>query len=468
MEQRGWDNGLVKRSNSFVLLVLACAIPCVASTRHYYIAAEDVTWDYAPSGQDLLHGTPMPLPWRDKTNWSKTRFIEYTDRTFTVRKPQPLWLGILGPIIRAEVGDAILVDFLNRSRAEHNIHPHGLRYDKNNEGGYYLPIGEAGSHVAPGGRFTYHWFADKGSGPGPGQLTSVVWWYHPHIEEETETNAGLLGPIVITAKGHARADGSPSDVDREFVASFMIFKQLGLRDAGMFYAINGYVFGNLPGLVMKKGERVRWYLLGMGDEQDIHTPHWHGKTVTDGGRNTDVIELLPASMVAVDMVADNPGTWMFHCQVSDHMEAGMTAVYTIYSPPARQCPVQLGKGDFWSSAEKNSLTIKNVSGKNIKSIGLIFEHLFSPQYLLRPFDSNWSSPKALAAGQEEVLERPAYPAASTQGIMGWVLFPIVIRYEDGTQWRPQQEGECFQIYWRDKEHPEIPALPPLQMEIKED
>ena len=52
--------------------------------------------------------------------------------------------------------------------------------------------------------------------------------------------------------------------------------------------------------------------------------------MTDGHRNTDVIELLPASMTAVDMLADNPGSWLFHCQVADHMEAGMSAIFTIY------------------------------------------------------------------------------------------------------------------------------------------
>jgi hypothetical protein len=82
----------VKLPKVFMLSVLLCAMPCVAATRHYYIAAEDVTWDYAPSGQDLIHGVPLPLPWRTKTIWSKTRFIEYTDTTFTVRKPQPEWL----------------------------------------------------------------------------------------------------------------------------------------------------------------------------------------------------------------------------------------------------------------------------------------------------------------------------------------------------------------------------------------
>jgi FtsP/CotA-like multicopper oxidase with cupredoxin domain len=34
-------------------------------------------------------------------------------------------------------------------------------------------------------------------------------------------------------------------------------------------------------------------------------------------------------MVTVDMVPDNPGTWMFHCHIDDHMEAGMAAFYKV-------------------------------------------------------------------------------------------------------------------------------------------
>jgi hypothetical protein len=274
---------------SFVLLSFLTLVPAApAATRHYYIAAEDITWDYAPSGQDLLHGRLIPQPWGRQLRWNKTRFIEYTDDSFATPKKQPEWLGILGPVIRAEVGDDIVVDFLNRSHLPHSIHPHGLRYEKASEGAFYLPNG-AGSHVLPGARFTYHWIADEGSGPGSAGPSSAVWWYHPHTDEPTETNGGLLGPIIITAKGKAKPDGSPKDVAQEFVASFMIFDELRGKNEGLFHAINGYIFGNLPGLVMKKGERVRWYLLGMGNEKDLHTPHWHGKTVQYVTRYTDVI-----------------------------------------------------------------------------------------------------------------------------------------------------------------------------------
>ncbi len=442
--------------------------PCAAVTRHYYIAAEDVTWDYAPSTRDLLYGRPLPVAWGQHTKWKKTRFVEYTDGSFSVKKPQPEWLGILGPIIRAEVGDKVEVTFLNRSTIPHDIHPHGLRYDKASEGAFYLPWG-AGARVGPGHQFTYHWLADAGSGPGPGQLSSVVWWYHPHVDEAVETNAGLLGPIIVAAKGKANPDGSPKDVDQEFVAAFMIFDELGGRNEGQFHAINGYIFGNLPGLVAKKGDKVRWYLMGMGNEKDIHTPHWHGETVTDGRRNVDVVELLPASTIAVDMIADNPGTWLFHCQVANHMEAGMMAEFTIYEPSTRSCPLQFVTGDFWNIPDdKYKLTVRNLSGKKIKNFSLSFQHFVAPAFMRHPFADSWSSSQPLDNGAEQTLEMKAYGGNGGQGLLAWVLMPSKINFEDGTVWTPQQRGECFGVFWRDKDHPDLKVLPPEQVETNQD
>jgi hypothetical protein len=458
----------IHRAFGFGCLSICLSVSCCfAATRHYYIAAEDVTWDYAPSGHNLLNGSPIPQPWSLQLRWPKSRFIEYTDDTFITPKRQPEWLGILGPVIRAEVGDEIVVDFLNRGHGRHSMHPHGLRYDKNNEGSLYLPVAKGGQ-VAPGGRYTYHWFANAASGPGPGQPSSVVWWYHSHVDAGVEINAGLLGPIIVTAKGKAKPDGSPVDVDREFVASFMIFNEMGTKPAGQFYAMNGFIFGNLPGLTMKQGEKVRWYLLGMGNEIDLHTPHWHGETVTDGRRNTDVIELLPGSMVTVDMLADNPGTWMFHCHVEDHMEAGMMAVYTVYAQPARACPVAFTGGDFWKHPENFSLTVKNTSAKPIASLTLTSEMLLASQDLRRPFNSEWSSAKPILPGQEQTLERPGVHAASAQSVLGWVFFPHSVKYEDGTTWHAQSEGECFDVIWRDQQHPEMPVLPSRQIEMNPD
>ena len=448
-------------------LLLFSVSTCLAATRHYYIAAEDVAWNYAPSGMNLLNAVPIRQPWSVKLQWPKTRFIEYTDDTFKTKKPQPEWLGILGPIIRAEVGDEVVVEFLNRSHLGHDMHPHGLRYDKDNEGSFYIPFGK-GDRVAPGRKFTYHWFANAASGPGPSQPSSIVWWYHAHVDPGIEVNAGLLGPIIVTAKGKAKPDGSPKDVDREFVTSFMIFDEMGGKPAGLFYSINGFIFGNLPGLVMKEGEKVRWHLLGMGNEIDLHTPHWHGETVTDAGRHTDVIELLPASMRTVDMLADNPGTWMFHCHVEDHMEAGMMAVYTIYTPQTRPCPITFSGIEFWNHEDKTKVTVKNTSGKAISQLTIISEMFMAPQDLRRPYQAEWRASQPVLPGQEQVLEKPGLRPESAQNVLGLVYFPSSVKYQDGSSWQAQIEGECFKVFWRDPEHPELPALPPRQMEINPD
>jgi manganese oxidase len=326
---------MAKYKLCFAILAFLCVSDAelwAQKTRHYYIQAEDVIWDFAPSNQNLVHGGAIPEPWTNSHVFPMVRYIQYTDASFSTPKPQPSWLGVLGPIIRAEVGDEVVVLFRNRAfkaGGNYGMHPHGFRYTKDNEGAHYIPAG-AGAEVPPGGHFEYHWFADEDSGPGLGDPSSLVWWYHSHVNEPEETNLGLLGPIIITRRGMARPDGSPRDVNREFVTAFFIFNELSGEEPGLMHSINGYIFGNLRGLEMNNGDKVRWYLLGMGNEVDLHTPHWHGKTVKVGLHRTDVVELLPASMVTADMRADNPGSWMFHCHVADHIEAGMMTTYTIH------------------------------------------------------------------------------------------------------------------------------------------
>jgi FtsP/CotA-like multicopper oxidase with cupredoxin domain len=464
-----------RRALALALASIAALVsaPCLyaagthtGKTRHYYIAAEEVIWDFAPTGRDLVHGRNIPAPWNAQRSYKKIRYIEYTDATFALRKPQPDWLGILGPVIRAEVGDTILVHFLNRTDQPHSIHPHGLRYDKTNEGAAYLPYG-AGAGVGPGERYTYRWHADRGSGPGPGGPSSVVWWYHSHVDAEREINAGLLGPIIVTAAGKAGPDGVPRDVDREFVVLFMIFDELQGKDPGLFHSINGYIFGNVPGLMMKQGDRVRWHLLCMGNERDLHTPHWHGKTVSYQARHVDVIELLPGSMATADMLADNPGTWLFHCHVSDHMEAGMMATYTIYPPP-RSCPVAIVPEDWENAAAAASVRVKNLGTKPIRQASLLSGYLvntleFQPLFLA------WFTEHPIAPGGEQRVEVGSEMFDMQRSTsLGVAFYPSRIVYQDGTEWKPRELGDCFHVFWKNREHPNLQVLPPLQFTQKED
>ena len=95
------------------------------------------------------------------------------------------------------------------------------------------------------------------------------------------------------------------------------------------YSINGYLYGNLPGLDMNESSHVRWYVAAMGGESDLHVPHWHGNTLMMGGMREDTVELLPMAMKVLDMYPDDPETWLFHCHVNDHIVGGMLALYTV-------------------------------------------------------------------------------------------------------------------------------------------
>jgi FtsP/CotA-like multicopper oxidase with cupredoxin domain len=341
-----------------------------AGTTHvYYVAADEVAWDYAPLGRNGITGEPFDEDanvfvgqgfTRIGKVYLKSLYREYTDATFTALKPvPPAWqhLGALGPVLRAEVGDTIEVVFKNNSRFPASMHPHGVFYDKDSEGAGYND-GTSGNDkgddsVAPGQTWTYHWKVPERAGPGPHDPSSILWMYHSHVDEPADTNSGLIGPIIVSARGTTKADGTPADVDREFVTMFTVFDENsslyladniakyagkpkkvdpddeGFVESNLMHSVNGYVFGNLPGLKMRVGERVRWYTMGMGTEVDMHTPHWHGQTVLANGMRTDVVELLPMSMKVADMVPDNPGTWFFHCHVNDHISAGMLATFTV-------------------------------------------------------------------------------------------------------------------------------------------
>jgi len=86
----------------------------------------------------------------------------------------------------------------------------------------------------------------------------------------------------------------------------------------------------MPMMTMKKGERVRWYLVTIGEGVNLHTPHWHGNVVLADGKRTDVVLLGgPAQMLTVDMVPDDPGIWLYHCHLDEHMDMGMVARYKV-------------------------------------------------------------------------------------------------------------------------------------------
>ena len=108
-----------------VVLLVAALLASSASARNrvYFIAADEVEWDYAPTG--INHFKEVPLtedpesavffeetPTRIGGTYLKALYVQYTDDSFSERVPRSAdleHLGFVGPPIYAEVGDTIEV-----------------------------------------------------------------------------------------------------------------------------------------------------------------------------------------------------------------------------------------------------------------------------------------------------------------------------------------------------------------------
>lgn len=314
--------------------------------RAYFLKAETVEWDYAPSGINLCTGRNYT---EDEeifvkegfgSKYKKAVFREYTDGSFTKTKPLPpeqVHMGLLGPPLYAEVDDVIVVTLMNELPFAINFAPQGVA----------LHDGVVNSGEA----LTYRWEVTEVQGPSSNQASSVMWLYRSTLDQIGHANAGLVGPIVITRKGEANKNGRAKDVDVDLFMVFEVWNEnespflednlgeqtiedFGLteeefEEANLMHGINGYVYCHVPEMVADRGDKVRWHTAAVGNEVDLHTAHWHGNTLNMQGRNMDSLPLLPGVSYSLDMTTDNPGTWLLHCHVNDHILAGMQLLYTI-------------------------------------------------------------------------------------------------------------------------------------------
>jgi FtsP/CotA-like multicopper oxidase with cupredoxin domain len=115
------------------------------------------------------------------------------------------------------------------------------------------------------------------------------------------------------------------------------------RHKGMFWTVNGEPMadhhdhhGHAPLLQLSLR---RSYVLELVNDTAWHHPiHLHGHTFRVLARNgkalqreewSDTVLLEPKSRAEIAFVADNPGSWMFHCHVLEHQATGMAAVVSV-------------------------------------------------------------------------------------------------------------------------------------------
>ncbi len=241
------------------------------AVRSYYIAAEERQWNYAPTGTDTLAGSAMLSMEAEAalamTTYKKVVYVEYTDASFATEKPvPPEWAhkGILGPVLRAEVGDTLSVTLRNSGPRACSIRPHGLSHAAG-EGFAFAGGFKAGRAdvVEPGETHTYSFEVPERAGPGAGDGSSVGWLYYSDVDHTVDINTGLVGGIIVTRKGSADAAGKPTDVDKEFFALFNVRPRAARLHAGLDKGCAVGTTGWGRGVVGAGGAaRVTWDAVG--------------------------------------------------------------------------------------------------------------------------------------------------------------------------------------------------------------
>ncbi|NWX84740.1 HPHL1 protein, partial [Nothoprocta pentlandii] len=116
--------------------------------------------------------------------------------------------------------------------------------------------------------------------------------------------------------------GDPSKVDKD---------NEDFKESNKMHAVNGYLFGNLPGLAMCKDDKVSWHLIGLGSHYDMHGVHFQGNTIDLRGTTRDGLALFPHLSGTALMQPDRVGTFSVVCRTFDHFVGGMKHLYEVSS-----------------------------------------------------------------------------------------------------------------------------------------
>jgi zinc transporter, ZIP family len=234
-----------------------------------------------------------------------------------------------GPALVVNQGDTIVIDFTNDGTTPDSIHLHGVHdipVTMDGVGGISQPL------VPPGGHFVYHFVADQ-----PGTFI-----YHTH-DDEAMLDSGLYGAIIVEPS-------TPRPVERGLAHDFLVMiSSWQIQSAAENeFTLNGKEYPATRALDVRRGERFRIRWINISGEE-FHTMHTHGHyqqiidrdaAPVDYDDVQDTVLVAPGQRVDVVVTANaQPGTWLIHCHVLDHIEdasgmpAGLiTAIHYIGTP----------------------------------------------------------------------------------------------------------------------------------------
>ena len=293
-------------------LAAFAAAPAEARVKHVWIAAVPNSWNVVPTGRDPITG--------EEVDPAESIFDTVVFRRYTANWRRPLanaprasgaGLPIPGPLIRARVGDRLRIHFKNMDSLRedpHSMHFHGVHYKPSSDGAYVPGFSGKDGNVKYGQKYTYRLTVGRDS--------VGAWPYHDHSPSmEDSIKGGMFGMLSL----FGRKERLP---DREYL---VVMSPFGTN----FMAINGRAFvGNTPIFRGRVGQLVQWDVMAMGSEH--HTFHVHGhRWTTRGGNRRDTVTLGPAESFRIRWRERDPGTWLYHCHVEDHMARGMMGLYRV-------------------------------------------------------------------------------------------------------------------------------------------
>ncbi|KAJ8004695.1 hypothetical protein DPEC_G00138980 [Dallia pectoralis] len=307
----------------------------------YYIAAEEVVWDYAPNMPEFIEGDYKlkylkQSPERIGQKYKKAVYTQYTNATFTERaekKPRKQELGIIGPVIRAQIRDVIKIVFKNMATRPYSIYPHGLTVDKAAEGVNYPAGGNQTHGVQPGETYTYVWQVIEEDMPLPGDSQCVTRMYHSAVNTPRDVASGLVGPLLICKRQSLSTKNVQIKADKEQHAMFAVFDENkswylddniasysepskvlkedpGFYESNIMHTINGYVYESGPQLGFCNGEIVTWHISSIGAHNHIQTATFYGHPFNLNDRTEDILSLFPMTGETITMNMDNVGIWL--------------------------------------------------------------------------------------------------------------------------------------------------------------
>ena len=216
-----------------------------------------------------------------------------------------------GPLIKARVGDQLRVHFKNLDTAfnrPHSMHFHGVEYKPSSDGAYVPGYSGRDGDVKPGQTWTYKLTAGKRLRRAPGPTTTTA------RRCTSRSRAGCSG----CSRSSAGASSAP---DREYVVDLLA---------------DGQVPGDRRPRVRRQHARVpvaRRRARPVGRDGDglraPHLPRPRPPLARPGRRPVDTVTVGPAESLRVRWRESDPGTWLYHCHVETHMEAGMIGTYQV-------------------------------------------------------------------------------------------------------------------------------------------